>query len=70
MARRARGAGDRSAREAARGGSRDTGHDAHACVTLLQGVYQSMQATAAAVQVNNLHLLRGLIGSRARRYYK
>ena len=31
--------------------------------TVLQGVYQSMQATAAAVQVNNLHLIRGLIGS-------
>jgi anaerobic selenocysteine-containing dehydrogenase len=30
--------------------------------TVLQGVYQSMQATAAAVQVNNLHLLRGMIG--------
>jgi len=30
--------------------------------TALQGVYQSMQATAAAVQINNLHLLRGLIG--------
>jgi ferredoxin-nitrate reductase len=30
--------------------------------TVLQGVYQSMQATAAAVQVNNLHLIRGLIG--------
>src|SRR3569832_2244296 len=30
--------------------------------TVLQGVYQSMQATAAAVQVNNIHLLRGLIG--------
>lgn len=30
--------------------------------TVLQGVYQSMQATAAACQVNNLHLLRGLIG--------
>jgi anaerobic selenocysteine-containing dehydrogenase len=30
--------------------------------TVLQGVYQSMQATAAAVQVNNVHLLRGLIG--------
>jgi anaerobic selenocysteine-containing dehydrogenase len=28
----------------------------------LQGVYQSMQATAAAIQLNNLHLLRGLIG--------
>jgi len=30
--------------------------------TVLQGVYQSKQATAAAVQINNLHLLRGLIG--------
>ncbi|MEG3437269.1 nitrate reductase [Pannus brasiliensis CCIBt3594] len=30
--------------------------------TALQGVYQSMQATAAACQINNLHLLRGLIG--------
>ena len=30
--------------------------------TVLQGVYQSMQATAAAVQINNLHLLRGFIG--------
>ncbi|MFF9482794.1 molybdopterin oxidoreductase family protein [Streptomyces sp. NPDC014733] len=30
--------------------------------TVLQGVYQSHQATAAAVQVNNLHLLRGMIG--------
>lgn len=31
--------------------------------TVLQGVYQSMQATAAACQVNNLHLIRGLIGT-------
>ncbi|HVV76687.1 MAG TPA: nitrate reductase [Mycobacteriales bacterium] len=30
--------------------------------TVLQGVYQSHQATAAAIQVNNLHLLRGMIG--------
>lgn len=30
--------------------------------TVLQGVYQSMQATAAAVQVNNIHLLRAMIG--------
>ena len=30
--------------------------------TVLQGVYQSMQATAAACQVNNMHLIRGLIG--------
>ena len=30
--------------------------------TVLQGVYQSNQATAAAVQVNNLNLIRGMIG--------
>ncbi|WP_156753558.1 molybdopterin oxidoreductase family protein [Actinokineospora pegani] len=30
--------------------------------TVLQGFYQSNQATAAAVQVNNLHLVRGMIG--------
>jgi ferredoxin-nitrate reductase len=32
--------------------------------TALQGVYQSWQATAAAVQINNLHLIRGLIGKK------
>jgi anaerobic selenocysteine-containing dehydrogenase len=30
--------------------------------TVLQGVYQSHQATAAAIQVNNLNLIRGMIG--------
>ncbi len=30
--------------------------------TVLQGFYQSHQATAAAVGVHNLHLLRGLTG--------
>lgn len=30
--------------------------------TVLQGFYQSNQATAASVGVNNLHLLRGMIG--------
>lgn len=30
--------------------------------TVLQGVYQSMQATAAACQVNNLNLIRGKLG--------
>jgi anaerobic selenocysteine-containing dehydrogenase len=30
--------------------------------TCLQGVYQSHQATAAAVQVNNINLLRGAVG--------
>ena len=29
---------------------------------MLQGFYQSHQATAASCAVNNLHLLRGLIG--------
>lgn len=31
--------------------------------TVLQGFYQSHQATAASCQVNNLHLLRGLLGT-------
>ena len=30
--------------------------------TVLQGFYQSHQATAAAVAVNNVHLLRGMLG--------
>jgi anaerobic selenocysteine-containing dehydrogenase len=30
--------------------------------TVLQGFFQSNQATAAACQVNNLHLLRGMLG--------
>jgi anaerobic selenocysteine-containing dehydrogenase len=30
--------------------------------TALQGVFQAWQATAAACQINNLHLIRGLIG--------
>jgi anaerobic selenocysteine-containing dehydrogenase len=30
--------------------------------TVLQGFYQSHQATAAAVQVNNIHLVRGILG--------
>lgn len=38
--------------------------------TVLQGVYQSMQATAAAVQVNNIHLLRGLIGTPGNSIYQ
>ena len=29
---------------------------------VLQGFYQSMQATAVSCQVNNLHLIRGMIG--------
>jgi anaerobic selenocysteine-containing dehydrogenase len=30
--------------------------------TVLQGFYQSHQGTAASVQVNNIHLLRGMLG--------
>lgn len=30
--------------------------------TVLQGFYQSHQATAASIQINNLHLIRGLLG--------
>lgn len=30
--------------------------------TVLQGVYHSMQGTAASVQINNLHIIRGMIG--------
>jgi ferredoxin-nitrate reductase len=30
--------------------------------TVLQGIYQSMQATAAALQINNIQLIRGMIG--------
>lgn len=30
--------------------------------TVLQGFYQSHQASAAAVQVNNIHLIRGMLG--------
>jgi anaerobic selenocysteine-containing dehydrogenase len=32
--------------------------------TALQGVYQSMQASASAVQINNIHIIRGLIGKK------
>ncbi|MFM1722109.1 nitrate reductase [Rhodococcus sp. PAM 2766] len=30
--------------------------------TVLQGFYQSQQATAASVQVNNIHIVRGMLG--------
>ena len=38
------------------------GQSASLVSTVFQGVYQSHQAAAAAVQVNNIHLLRGLVG--------
>ncbi|MFC7464023.1 molybdopterin oxidoreductase family protein [Brachybacterium sp. GCM10030252] len=34
--------------------------------TVLQGFYQSNQATAAAVQVNNIHIVRGMLGAPGR----
>jgi anaerobic selenocysteine-containing dehydrogenase len=45
-----------------RGAARLVGEADTLLSTVLQGFYQSHQATAAAVQVNNLHLLRGMIG--------
>jgi anaerobic selenocysteine-containing dehydrogenase len=38
--------------------------------TVLQGVYQSWQATASACQVNNLHLLRGMLGAPGRAVFQ
>jgi anaerobic selenocysteine-containing dehydrogenase len=38
------------------------GHAERLLCTVLQGFYQSHQATAAAVQVNNLNLIRGMLG--------
>jgi anaerobic selenocysteine-containing dehydrogenase len=38
------------------------GTSARVLSTVLQGFYQSSQATASACQVNNLHLLRGMLG--------
>ncbi|OBK14582.1 molybdopterin oxidoreductase family protein [Mycobacterium asiaticum] len=38
------------------------GNAEHLLSTVLQGFYQSHQATAASVQVNNIHLVRGMLG--------
>lgn len=38
------------------------GHAQRLLSTVLQGFYQSHQATAASVQVNNLNLIRGMLG--------
>jgi anaerobic selenocysteine-containing dehydrogenase len=38
------------------------GHTKTLVSTVLQGVYQSWQASASAIQVNNIHLVRGLLG--------
>jgi ferredoxin-nitrate reductase len=42
--------------------ARIIGTSQHLFSTVLQGFYQSNQATAAACGVNNIHLLRGMIG--------
>jgi ferredoxin-nitrate reductase len=48
--------------EAIRDAARIIGSGERLVSTCLQGVYQSNQATAAAVQLNNVNLLRGMIG--------
>jgi ferredoxin-nitrate reductase len=45
-----------------RAAARMLGESERLVSTVLQGFYQSNQATAAACQVNNVHLLRGMIG--------
>src|SRR3954453_14997116 len=47
---------------ALRAAARIFGESESVLSTVLQGFYQSHQATAAAVGVNNLHLLRGMVG--------
>ncbi|MGW4371322.1 molybdopterin oxidoreductase family protein [Nocardia takedensis] len=42
----------------------------HLVSTVLQGFYQANQATAAAVQVNNIHLLRGMLGAPGRAVFQ
>ena len=44
------------------------GTSSRAVSTVLQGFYQSHQATAASVAVNNMHLLRGMLGQAWRRH--
>jgi anaerobic selenocysteine-containing dehydrogenase len=48
--------------DAIRDAARALGSARRLVSTCLQGVYQSNQATAAAVQLNNVNLLRGMIG--------
>jgi anaerobic selenocysteine-containing dehydrogenase len=45
-----------------RAAARVLGHAQRLLSTVLQGFYQSHQASAAAVQVNNLNLIRGMLG--------
>jgi anaerobic selenocysteine-containing dehydrogenase len=48
--------------EQIRDAARIIGESERMLSTVLQGFYQSMSATAASCQVNNIHLLRGMIG--------
>jgi ferredoxin-nitrate reductase len=48
--------------EQIRAAARIIGESARLLSTVLQGFYQSQGATAASCQVNNIHLLRGMIG--------
>lgn len=50
------------AAEDVREAARIFGTSSRVVSTVLQGFYQSAQATASACQVNNLHLLRGMLG--------
>jgi ferredoxin-nitrate reductase len=52
------GVAERQIRQAAR----VIGESERLLSTVLQGFYQSMQATAASCQVNNIHLLCGMLG--------
>ncbi|MEO3941171.1 nitrate reductase [Paenarthrobacter nicotinovorans] len=45
-----------------RAAARIFGTSTNVLSTVLQGFYQSSQATASSCQVNNLHLLRGMLG--------
>src|SRR5215204_870421 len=48
--------------EQTRQAARIIGESERLLSTVLQGFYQSHQATAASCQVNNIHLIRGMIG--------
>jgi ferredoxin-nitrate reductase len=50
------------AAEEMREAARIIGESQRLLSTVLQGFYQSHQATAASCQINNIHLLRGMIG--------
>jgi anaerobic selenocysteine-containing dehydrogenase len=52
--------------EQIREAARLLGHAEHLVSTVLQGVYQSHQATAAACQVNNIHMMRRMLGQPGR----